>query len=57
MTACKSVGGELLLQAINDLRREGSLVTSSPATNGASYFSFPGRSDVQRFRARGWRLR
>jgi methionyl-tRNA formyltransferase len=56
MTACKTAGGELILQAIDDLR-EGSLVTSSPATTGASYYSFPGRSDVQRFRAHGWRLR
>lgn len=52
----KKVGAELLLEAIAQLE-QGDLETKPNPNELGSYYSFPTREDVQRFREHGWRVR
>jgi methionyl-tRNA formyltransferase len=53
---CKQAGAELVLETVERLR-EGPVAVSENRLAEGSYFSFPGRSDVIRFKAQGWALR
>jgi methionyl-tRNA formyltransferase len=56
MRRCKSVGADLVVETVGAFRDGSVTVTPNPAEAG-SYFSFPERDDVRRFKARGRRLR
>jgi methionyl-tRNA formyltransferase len=56
MTRSKAVAAELVLETIDGFRRGQVDPLPNPAGEG-SYFSFPTRADVRRFKARGRRLR
>lgn len=56
MRACKVVAAAAVLETIDAFRADGIEAVPNPADEG-SYFSFPCRDDVRRFRARGHALR
>lgn len=56
MRKCKAVAADLVLATVRQFREGGVRTLPNPADEG-SYFSFPTREDVMRFRARGRRLR
>jgi methionyl-tRNA formyltransferase len=56
MRRCKRVGADLVVATVDRFRAGPVAVSPNPADAG-SYFSFPGRDDVRRFRAAGRRLR
>jgi methionyl-tRNA formyltransferase len=56
MRRCKSVGADLVLATVERFR-EGTVAASPNPPDAGSYFSFPGRDDVLRFKAAGRRLR
>jgi methionyl-tRNA formyltransferase len=56
MGKTKAVAADLVLEAIDRFREGPAEVSPNPPDEG-SYFSFPTREDVRRFRARGRRLR
>lgn len=56
MRKCKAVAADLVVGAVDGFRDERVPVRPNPAGDG-SYFSFPERDDVRRFRAAGRRMR
>lgn len=56
MRRCKSVGADLVVETVGSFR-EGSVNVSPNPPSAGSYFSFPEREDVRRFKAGGRRLR
>jgi len=56
MRECKRVAAEVTLEAIADFR-DGSVATRPNPADEGSYFSFPQRADVRRFKAIGRALR
>jgi methionyl-tRNA formyltransferase len=56
MRTCKALAAEAILETIARFRSGSVEAFPNPATEG-SYFSFPGRADVLRFRAQGRALR
>ena len=56
MRRCKSVAADLVVEAV-DRFREGPVAASPNPAEEGSYFSFPRREDVLRFKAAGRRLR
>jgi methionyl-tRNA formyltransferase len=56
MRKCKAVAADLVLEAVDGFRHERVPVRPNPAGEG-TYFSFPERQDVRRFRAAGRRMR
>ena len=56
MRRCKAAAAELILQTVGAFRDGTVSTTPNPADEG-SYYSFPQREDVRRFKARGRALR
>lgn len=56
MRTCKRVAAETVIETVERLR-EGSITTLPNPAAGGSYYSFPARADVRRFKAAGRRLR
>jgi methionyl-tRNA formyltransferase len=53
---CKAAGAELVLSTVERLR-EGPVGVSENRVEEGTYYSFPSKEDVMRFRARGRTLR
>jgi methionyl-tRNA formyltransferase len=56
MRRCKAVAADAVLEAVDRFRTDRVEALPNPADEG-SYYSFPGRADVLRFRALGRALR
>jgi methionyl-tRNA formyltransferase len=56
MRRCKRVGADLVVETVGAFRDGSVTVSANPPISG-SYFSFPEREDVRRFKAAGRRLR
>jgi methionyl-tRNA formyltransferase len=56
MRRCKSVAADLVVEAVERFRDGSVMVSPNPPDEG-SYFTFPERDDVRRFKAAGRRLR
>jgi methionyl-tRNA formyltransferase len=56
MRRCKSLAADLVVRAVDDFRAD-RVATSPNPPDAGSYYSFPAREDVRRFKAAGRRLR
>lgn len=53
---CKEVGADLVLEALKQFEERSVSALPNPVTDG-SYFSFPSKEDVRRFKAHGRKMR